>query len=61
MSTMSRRQFAELKRLHKEAEEAGNETFFFYGNEMVTNYAKYLIESLEPRFRDSKEVDDGRS
>lgn len=47
--TMSPEQFRELKDLHKQAVKDGAETFFFHGNELVTHYAKYLIESLEVR------------
>mgnify|MGYP003334147348 CR=1 FL=1 len=36
---------------HKYAVEKGRSSFIFDGQEMVTDYAKYLIQFLEPKFK----------
>ena len=36
---------------HKYAVEKGRSSFMFDGNELVTDYAKYLIQFLEPKFK----------
>lgn len=39
-----------LERFKKAHAEANGKNFTFDGHEFVSNYAKYLIEYLEPRF-----------
>jgi hypothetical protein len=41
----------EIKKAYAKALELKQESFFFEGNEFVTEYAKYLIEYLEPQFQ----------
>jgi hypothetical protein len=36
---------------HRYAVEKGHKSFIFDGEELVTDYAKYLIQFLEPKFR----------
>lgn len=43
--------FAELKKLYAQAVKQGEKIFVFQEHELLTAYAKYLIESLEERFR----------
>lgn len=43
-----------VKSLRKEYDKAvkeGKDVFVFEGQELVTNYAKYLLEYLEPKFK----------
>lgn len=42
---------AQLKREYSEAAADKQETFMFNGNELVTGYAKYLIEYLDGEFK----------
>jgi hypothetical protein len=42
--------FKELKRLYFQAVKEGKESFMFEGHEVLTSYAKYLIEYLSSRF-----------
>ena len=42
--------FKELKRLYKKAKRG--EVFIFKGEEILQDYAKYMIEYLEPKFKD---------
>lgn len=42
--------FKELKAALAKASDAGAERFSFRGVELVTDYAKYLVEYLAPRF-----------
>ena len=42
--------FIELKRLYNEAKP--NSVFIFQGQELLREYAKYLIEYLQPKFKD---------
>lgn len=37
----------DLKKKYKQAEESGDSTFTLEGREIVTNFAKYLIQHLE--------------
>jgi phage anti-repressor protein len=51
----NREKFDELKQLYKIACDTGREIFMFEGNELLTSYAKYLIEYLAQIFeRDKK-------
>jgi len=45
---VDKKDLAELKRLYKKA--APGSTFMFKGQEVLKEYAKYLIEYLETRF-----------
>ena len=40
-----------FKREHSKAREKGKEVFIFDGNEYLLNYATYLIEYLEDKFK----------
>jgi hypothetical protein len=42
--------FLRLKNEYKNAVRDSKDTFIFDGNELLTNYAKYLIEYLTPMF-----------
>lgn len=37
----------ELRKAYNEAREAGVDTFVFHDHELVTDYAKYLLEYLD--------------
>lgn len=41
---------------HKYAVEKGHTSFMFDGQELVTDYAKYLIQFLEPKFKTNGKV-----
>jgi hypothetical protein len=43
--------FLSLKNEYQKAVETSKNTFMFEGNELLTNYAKYLIEYLTPTFK----------
>ena len=43
--------FLSLKNEYQNAVETSKNTFMFEGNELLTNYAKYLIEYLTPTFK----------
>ena len=43
--------FSRLKKEYQNAVANSNDTFIFDGNELLTAYAKYLIEYLTPMFR----------
>lgn len=40
-----------LRAAYNRAVEAGKEQFTFEGNELLTSYAKYLLEYLDLKFR----------
>jgi hypothetical protein len=42
--------FQVLKNLYNKAMEQGEDQFRFKGREILVNYAKYLIQYLEPKF-----------
>jgi hypothetical protein len=42
--------FARLKKEYQNAVDNSKETFVFDGNELLTSYAKYLIEYFTPMF-----------
>lgn len=44
---MTKETHAALKKAYAEAVEKGAITFMFYGQEMLTSYAKYFLEYLE--------------
>jgi hypothetical protein len=43
--------FSRLKNEYQNAVDNSKNTFIFDGNELVTNYAKYLIEYFTPMFK----------
>lgn len=43
--------FSRLKNEYQNAVDNSKNTFMFEGNELLTNYAKYLIEYLTPKFK----------
>jgi hypothetical protein len=43
--------FSRLEKEYQNAVANSNDTFIFDGNELLTTYAKYLIEYLTPMFR----------
>lgn len=47
---VSREDFKELKKLYANAVKEELPQFMFKGRVLVTGYAKYLIEYLEPKF-----------
>ena len=54
INKMTAQKFSELKRLYEDAVKNEVETFWFYGNELLVAYAKYLIEWLEPKMEGTK-------
>lgn len=44
--------FAEFKKEYERHAAFGREQFVFEGHTFVTSYAKYLIEYLEPQFKE---------
>ena len=42
--------FTRLKKEYKTAVQSSKDIFIFDGNELLTSYAKYLIEYLTPMF-----------
>ena len=48
---VSRFDFISLKRLYKKAVEEKKNVFTFKGHQLLTSYAKYLIEYLENKFK----------
>lgn len=49
--TFTQKKFDELKVAYNQALSKEEDQFSFYGQEIVTNYAKYLIEYLSPTFK----------
>ncbi len=49
--TFDRQELINLKRSYTLAVEENKEQFTFKGNELLTSYAKYLIEYLESRLK----------
>jgi hypothetical protein len=43
--------FLRLKKEYQNAVNTSKNTFMFDGNELLTDYAKYLIEYLTPMFK----------
>lgn len=48
--TITRVEFITLKRLYTKAVKAGEKQFVFMGRDILTAYAKYLIQYLEGKF-----------
>jgi len=44
-----------LRAAHKEAVEAGHATFKYRGQELVTDYAKYMLEHEDMKNKDKDE------
>ena len=44
--------FLKFKKDYEIALKENHESFFFEGNEFLVSYAKYLIEYLEPQFKE---------
>ena len=40
----------ELQKAYNQAVDIGKETFMFKGNELLTTYAKYMLEHLRNQF-----------
>ena len=47
---VTREVYLRLKKRYEQAVAAGEETFVFDGHELLTNYAKYLLEYMAPHF-----------
>ncbi len=47
---MKKAQFEELKRRYRRALRKNEEFFVFNGEKVRTDYAKYMIEFLKPKF-----------
>lgn len=45
--TFNLEEFKSLKEAHQEAVDTDKESFIFQGHELLTSYAKYLVEHLE--------------
>lgn len=54
---MTREKLESLKRHYKSAVEKKKETFEFEGRQLMTGYAKYMIEYLEGQFGKSPNAD----
>lgn len=48
----TKKTFTYFKRHYIRALNNNQSSFFFEGNEFFTSYAKYLIEYLEPQFKE---------
>src|ERR1019366_5599282 len=48
---INKENFKELKKIYKLAVDTGLETFFFQEKEILTAYAKYMIEYLETQIK----------
>ena len=48
--TFTPEKFAALRRAYQHAVETERESFEFEGHELLTSYAKYLLEYLSTRF-----------
>ena len=46
------KQFLAFKKAYSVALNQQSDSFFFEGNEFLTSYAKYLIEYLEPQYKE---------
>jgi hypothetical protein len=46
--------FRKLKTAYRNAIRQGQDVFIFEGNEILTQYAKYLIEYLQTKFKNVK-------
>jgi hypothetical protein len=52
--------YEELKAKYKLTKGTGKESFEFKGEQMLTAYAKYLLQYLEPQFENDEPQDDFR-
>lgn len=48
--------FKQLKKEYEKAVKAGQKSFMFNGQELLVDYAKYLIQYLEPKFGGIREA-----
>lgn len=48
---LNKKSLRELKQAYKKAVADKKEQFTFYGNELLTSYAKYLIEYAETKLK----------
>lgn len=48
--------YKRLKARYKQAVDAGETAFTFDGHELLTAYAKYLLEYLAPKFEDGATI-----
>lgn len=48
--TMSAEKYGKLKKKYEESVEKNKDIFMFEGNEILTSYAKYLLEFLKSKF-----------
>lgn len=46
--------YEKLKKKYEESVEKNEDIFIFEGNEVLTSYAKYLLEFLESKFDKNK-------
>lgn len=49
--TFTKQTFESLKQCYNKASKNNEEVFYFQGNQILTQYAKYLIEYLTPNFK----------
>lgn len=50
----TRKRYLNLKRLYEDAIKNNKPQFKFYGHELLTSYAKYLLEYLKFKFDDNR-------
>lgn len=50
--SLTKETFLKFKKAYELALKENHETFFFEGNLFLVSYAKYLIEYLEPQFKE---------
>jgi hypothetical protein len=51
-----KKRYQSLRRAYGQATMRGLEVFEWNGHEFVTNYAKYLLEYLKPKFEEPNDV-----
>jgi len=56
MTFVTNENFKEFVELYKLAVKYNQKTFMFYGQEVLTNYAKYLIQYVESSKNESKRL-----
>jgi hypothetical protein len=54
MMTINRKSYENLKSTYQESVKNNISIFVFDGHELLTDYAKYLLEYLKPKFETTK-------
>ena len=54
MMTINRKSYENLKSTYQESVKNNISIFVFDGHELLTDYAKYLLEYLKPKFEATK-------